>query len=112
MRMENGMRILVKALGFNPGDALRRHAARRLQATLANWAGRMGQVVVRILDINGPRGGTDKTCSVLLSAPRRAPVLVTAVTGDYYSAVDLAAQKAGRVASRLFRRPRPEREEL
>ena len=101
------MKILVKALGFNPGEALQRHAVHRLQSVLARWAGRMGKIVVRILDTNGPRGGVDKACSILLRAPRRTPVMVSAISGDYYAAVDLAAHRAERALTRMFeRRPR------
>lgn len=98
------MRILLKFLGFNPGETLREHVFRRLQAVLAHWSDRLGRVVVRIVDVNGPRGGLDKSCSIQLEVPRRAPVVVSAVSSDYYAAVDQAAHRAGHVAVRLFHR--------
>jgi hypothetical protein len=48
----------------------------------------------------------DKTCLIRLHAPHHPPVVVTAITSDFYSAVDQAAHRADRAASRLFgRRP-------
>ncbi len=98
------MRILLKSLGFNVEESFRQHVARRLQAALSHWTDRLGRVVVRLVDANGPRGGLDKTCSVHLEVLRGEPVVVTAVSSDYYSAVDLAIRRAGRLASRTFER--------
>ena len=88
------MRIHVKALGFQTGAMLERHVLRRVQAALEHVADRLGRVVVRILDSNGPRGGMDKTCSILLDAPGRPALVVTAVADDYYAAVDQAIADA------------------
>jgi len=100
------MRILLKAQGFPTGETLRQHVVRRLHATLSHWAGRLARVVVRLADENGPRGGPDKVCSIQLDVLRQEPVVVTAVSSDYFSAVDLAVRRAGRAASNRFdRRP-------
>ena len=100
------MRILLNYLGFSTGDALRQHVVRRLHANLSHWAGRLARVVVRLADTNGPRGGLDKVCSIQLDVLRQEPLVVTAVSSDYFSAVDLAVRRAGRAASQTFdRRP-------
>jgi ribosome-associated translation inhibitor RaiA len=100
------MRILLKSLGFSAGETFRQHVTRRLQATLSHWTDRLGQVVVRLVDVNGSRGGLDKACSIQLQVLRGEPVVVTAISSDYDSAVDLAIRRAGRAASRTFdRRP-------
>jgi putative sigma-54 modulation protein len=98
------MRIHVKALGFRTGAMLERHVLRRVQTALSHVAGQLGRVVVRILDANGPRGGLDKTCSIQLAAPGRPVLVVSAAADDYYAAVDLAARRVGRAASRLLQR--------
>lgn len=100
------MRILLKSLGFGAGELFRQHVTRRLQAALSHWADHLGRVVVRLADINGPRGGLDKTCSIHLEVQRGEPLKVSAISSDYYSAVDLAVRRAGRAASQRFdRRP-------
>jgi len=98
------MRILLKSLGFGAGETFRQHVTRRLQAALSHWTDRLGRVVVRLVDANGPRGCLDKTCSIHLEVFRGEPVVVTAISSDYYSAVDLAVRRAGRAASRTFER--------
>lgn len=98
------MRILLKSLGFRAGDTFQQHVTRRLQAALSHWTDHLGRVVVRLMDANGPRGGLDKTCSIHLEVLRGEPVVVTAISTDYYSAVDLAVRRAGRAASQRFDR--------
>lgn len=105
------MRVLLKSLGFSTGDALRQHVIRRLHAHLAHWAGRMTRVVVRLDDANGPRGGPDKVCSIQLDLPRQEPLVVSAVSPDFYSAVDLAVRRASRAVAHAFDR-HPYRREL
>lgn len=98
------MRVFLKPLGFNPGATLRRYVSLKVSAALARWTGRLAQVVVRVADVNGPRGGLDKVCSIHLLVPHRSFVVVTAVASDYYAAVDLAVSRACRAAARAFDR--------
>jgi len=98
------MKILMKSLGFNAGDALHQHAVSRLAAALGHWGDRLEGAVVRIADANGPRGGVDKVCSIQIALPQRAFVVVTAAASDYYAAVDLAIHRACRATARAFGR--------
>ncbi|NTV74362.1 MAG: hypothetical protein HGA66_09160 [Holophaga sp.] len=98
------MKILMKSLGFNAGDALQQHAVSRLGAALGHWEDRLEGAVVRIVDANGPRGGVDKVCSIQVALPHRAYVVVTAAASDYYAAVDLAIHRACRATARAIGR--------
>lgn len=46
---------------------------------------------VRILDLNGPKGGIDKQCSIVVTPPGQATLRVEEQAADYYAAVDAAA---------------------
>jgi putative sigma-54 modulation protein len=100
------MRIDLKTFGFKSGRALKDFVARRISAALAHGADQLRWVVVRLLDENGPRGGLDKVCRVELVYRHREPLLVTAVSSDYYTAVEAAARRAGRASNRLLERQR------
>ncbi|BDU78394.1 hypothetical protein [Mesoterricola sediminis] len=95
------MKILLKSFD---GSALGQKVIQKLQASLSHWADRLGQVVVRIVDLNGPKGGVDKACSILVEVPRREPLRVTAIGSDYVTATNLAIHRLGRVAYRAFNR--------
>lgn len=98
------MKIHFKSLGFDTGEALRGHVLRRLSAALAHLADRLGSVVVRFVDENGPRGGLDKICAISLEGPHLSPVVVRARAADCYTAADLAIRRAGRAGGRAFDR--------
>jgi hypothetical protein len=52
--------IDITAHNFLLTDALRIHAERRLHFSLSNYDERIQRVVLRLSDINGPRGGADE----------------------------------------------------
>jgi len=94
------MKIVLKSFDGSP---LGMRAIRKLQGLLAHWADRIGRVVVRLADLNGPKGGVDKACAIFVEVPRQAPIRVSAVAGDYLSALDLAVRRTGRAASRVLK---------
>lgn len=51
--------------GIDPSDALRRHVELAVVQHLGRFAPDVSSVVVRIDDVNGPRGGLDKHCRVV-----------------------------------------------
>lgn len=94
------MKIVLKSFDGSP---LGMRAIRKLQGLLSHWAHRIGKVVVRLTDLNGPKGGVDKACAIFLEIPRQAPIRVSAVAGDYVSALDLALRRTGRAATRALK---------
>ncbi|MFC1689756.1 HPF/RaiA family ribosome-associated protein, partial [Pseudomonadota bacterium] len=63
------------------------------------------QIVVRLSDINGPRGGVDKCCRLQVVLEGLPPVVIEDTETDMYVAIDRAANRAGRtVRKRLTRR--------
>lgn len=59
-------------------------AARRLKDAACT-------VDVRLTDSNGPKGGIDKHCSIVVTPPGLATLRVQEAAGDYYAAIDAAA---------------------
>ncbi len=46
---------------------------------------------VRLTDLNGPRGGIDKQCSIVVTPPGHGTLRVEKQAADYYAAIDAAA---------------------
>jgi ribosomal subunit interface protein len=104
------MTITVYAHGFDLTAALQEYAQRRVGAALGRFAGKVTRVVVRLTDVNGPRGGVDKRCLVHVSLSDRPAVVIKDSQDDLYVAIDRAAARAARslvrraTALRYFRR--------
>jgi ribosome-associated translation inhibitor RaiA len=82
----------VNGVGIRPTDAIREHALARLGAALDQYGGRVGRVVVKLADVNGPRhGGRDMQCTVDVGLVPRGTVLVRYVGDDMYSVISKAA---------------------
>jgi ribosome hibernation promoting factor len=92
-------------------EALREHIARRLDFALRRFARRVGGVVVRLVDLNGPKGGPDKRCRIVARLEPAQSLVVEATDPDLYVAVSQAALRLdGRVARALTKRaPKGER---
>ena len=88
-------------------DALQEYVERRLRFSLRRFVGRLGRVRVRVTDVNGPRGGVDKSCRVSAEMlPSGKLVLQEAVDANLYVAVDHATERIGRSVGRQVERDR------
>ena len=94
------MRMTARNGGVEWTESLRRHAERRLAFALGRFDDRLGTVTVRLSDLNGPRGGVDKECRIHLRLLRRPALVVQCTDSDAYSAISIAAERAGRAVAR------------
>jgi putative sigma-54 modulation protein len=100
------MKIEVRFRGMASSDALRDYIARRIHFQLSRFNGEVGSVVVRIGDINGPKGGADKHCHVTVRGRALGSVTIKELSADAYSAVDAAIERAAHAAGRELERGR------
>lgn len=100
------MRIDVTTRGFTVTPGLRARAEKRLSLALDRYRERIARARVVLADVNGPRGGEDKTCRIELRLRGAGGVRVTAVDADAYTAIDVAAHRAARALSRALDRER------
>jgi ribosome-associated translation inhibitor RaiA len=64
-------------------------------------------VTARLEDINADRGGIDKRCRLVAALRRRGVVVAEATHADLYAAVDEAAARIRRSATRAVTRRTP-----
>lgn len=106
------MTIHVRFHCLESSDALRAHATRRIRSQLRRFGLEVRSVLLRLRDLNGPKGGLDKQCQVTVRGRRFACVIVEDISEDAYAAVDLAVERAGRAVSRDIERARSARAPL
>lgn len=103
------MKIEVRFRALETSDSLREYVARRIHFQLSRFNGEVSWVLVRISDLNGPKGGADKRCQVTVRGPALGPVTIEDVSADAYSAADMAIERAARAVGRDIERTRAAR---
>jgi len=99
------MQIEIQARNFSMTRAMRTHIERRLGFALSTCYRHVKRILVRLSDVNGPRGGNDKRCHLVVTLPGQA-VVVENTEADLYVAINRAASRAGRTVMRQLRRRR------
>ena len=100
------MRLEIRGQRIELSDAIRDHVARRLHYALGRFEGRVTGATARLADLNGPRGGVDKRCRIIVAMRAQEPILVEDTDTDVYAAVDRASERAGRAVWRQLERRR------
>ena len=102
------MRLTVSGDGVRIGDKLYSDIDRRLEFALGRFGPAIRQVVVRVVDINSPRGGVDKRCqiTIALSSPGNDNITVDYSDDNLYAAIVRACERAERAVGRAFERKR------
>jgi ribosome-associated translation inhibitor RaiA len=76
------------------------HIERRLRFALAKFDSRIQKVIVFLHDQNGPRGGIDKVCRILVKTRGCGAVIAAVVDTDWILAVDRATTRIGHTVGR------------
>ncbi len=100
------MQVDIQSQGFHLTDALRDYVMKRLGLALHHGDDAISRVIVRLSDINGPRGGDDKRCLIEVRLKGAAAVVIEDTAADLYLAIDRAGERAGRTLERRLERLR------
>lgn len=98
------MRVDIQARGLDLTQGLRAHTERSLQFAFSWEHYRVTTIYVLLSDINGPRGGNDKSCHIRIPLSGLQEVVIEDVASNLFVAIDRAAGRAGRTAARQLRR--------
>ena len=98
------MRLEIRFLNLDSSPALRAHVERRLGFALRRFGDRVRSVTVRLADLNGPRGGVDKECRIVMQTRGGGRVLARARRSDLYDAASEAVGRLDEACGRRFAR--------
>lgn len=96
----------MTAAGDKPAPELKAHVERRLRFALTRFSGRIGRVNVFLADQNGPRGGVDKTCRIIVRLLDGGDVVAEVSDVTWEVAVDRATTRIGHTTGRELARRR------
>jgi len=96
----SGIRIVIRPSDGWPRDTVAM-ARRQIEFALGRFAGRVRSLSLRLVDLNGPRGGADKKCliAVRLSRPDRL-IVVEDVDPIAAAAIHRAVARMSRAVAR------------
>ena len=103
------MELSIRSQGPDLSDSLRSYAERRLRLSLGAFGTQVNGIELRLADINGPRGGVDKTCAVTVMLRKCGVVFARAAGQNAYATVDRAAARIRSAVVRTLSRRRGNR---
>ena len=81
-------------------------AERRVRFVMRRLRDEIIHVHIRLIDVNGPRGGVDQLCQLKLDTEAHGKVVVTAVQANAAAALNAALRRAARTLVRHWQRRR------
>jgi putative sigma-54 modulation protein len=104
------MRLQVHCKNVRLHYADREDMERRLRFAFHRFDEKISLVTVELADLNGPRGGVDKQCRLVVRLLPAGRVIIEETHADVSAAIALAADRAGWAVSRQLRRRRDARD--
>ena len=96
----------LRSAGVVTEQSLRDHIERRLTYALSRFGSRVNRVTVYLSDRNGPKGGIDKSCRIVVRLRGLGESVSVVDDTDWTVAVDRAATRAGHNVSRELEKKR------
>ncbi len=105
------MRLSVSGDRVDVGPRLREYIDRHLYFALGRFGPAIDRVNVRVMDTNGPRGGVDKRCRIVvkLQAAGSTSIAVDDDDESLHAAIARATARVGRTVARTLDRKRGKR---
>lgn len=88
-------------------QALRGFAETRVRLATQRLSGFVSRAVVRLRDMNGPRGGVDKQCQIQISTTEGQVLLVSSRGTDWRTTLDAALERVGHTLAKRFNARKP-----
>lgn len=98
------MNVHIQTQGFSLTPAISARVRDRLHKTMERYVDDIMSIDVFLKDLNGPKGGEDKTAVIRVRIRHLAPIAVTTTRSDLYKAIDESARRARRSVRRIVRR--------
>lgn len=98
------MRVELKVCNTDLADALRGYIEQRVSLVLGRFGEQVARARVKVSGLNGPRGGTKKSCRISADLKRFGRVAVQETDLDLHAAIDRAASRVGRLLGHRFQK--------
>jgi ribosome-associated translation inhibitor RaiA len=100
------MKLKIRTSGLVMTESLRRFIEQRVYFAMSRFSPRIASISAVVEDINGPRGGVDQRCRIVVKLDGARELTVEATDADLHGAITFATDRAGRVVQRELERRR------
>jgi putative sigma-54 modulation protein len=101
-RKDDEMNLRLATRGIELTADLNDYIKRRVHFAMGRFAGKIKSVSIRLVDVNGPRGGIDKCCDIRVNVGLRREVIVREQQASIHAAIAFAVERADRAVQRQF----------
>lgn len=96
------MRIEIRCRDMQGQDGVRAHAEKKIRFHFQKLGPDVDEVTLRIGDENGPRGGVDKACHLVITGPKIGVITVEEENESTLAAIDVAVERGIRAARKAL----------
>jgi len=100
------MQLHFKGQNLFLAPAVIERIERRMRFALSRFTDRIEHATVRVADLNGPRGGVDKQCRIVVRLRSGGEIVIEDSASDFETAIDRGADRVQRAVARALARIR------
>jgi len=94
------MLVHIQSRHFSLSEALNKYVKSKVQVMLSRYEEKIIRVDVSLFDINGPKGGEDKCCKIIVKINGSSSIVVQETAEDLYDAINTSSRRAKRAINR------------
>ncbi len=94
------MLVHIQSRHFSLSAALNKYVKTKLQVMLGRYEAKIISLNVSLFDINGPKGGEDKCCKIIVKINGTSSIVVQETAADLYDAINTCSRRARRAVKR------------
>ena len=94
------MLVHIQSRHFSLSEALSRYVRNKTQVMLGRYEAKIIRVDVSLFDINGPKGGEDKCCKIIVKMGSANSIVVQETAEDVYDAINTCTRRGRRAVKR------------
>jgi putative sigma-54 modulation protein len=94
------MLVNIQSRHFSLSEALSKYVKTKVQIMLCRYEAKIIRVDVSLFDINGPKGGEDKCCKIVVRINGASSIVVQETAEDLYDAINTCTRRGRRVVKR------------
>ncbi len=96
------MNIEIQGINLSIDETVNQFIQRKVMFGLNKYEDAIRRIIIRLTDINGPKGGKDKCCHIQIVIPKVNDLIIEDTEVDIYKAINRAVERADRIVNKCL----------